>query len=195
VDGALLELLHHKVRNGLKVTGIFSDDLESMMQRSRPDQQIRKRKNDAALGLPSRDRARSLRDLIRERTHRRGRPKLLKEHLSPLPLRFRFRPFNTVCQFDDGYRRQTGPRFATRPLNLFQYFGNAVSAPFQRDQVAGIDDHSHDAGFRGCRLRTISCTSSAKSGSRTAADPRSFSRCLAMTMDSESKRPGCRGAG
>ena len=141
--------------------------------------------------LLARDRSGPLSNLIGKGLNLHSSAKLPQKSLPSLPLCVRPRPFDTVRELNDSYRRQSGLGFAPYLLNLLQYVGNAVVAPFRRDQDAGIDYQSQDVGFQGCRLRTISSISSAKSGSSTAAEPRSFSHRLAMAMDSDSKRPGC----
>lgn len=71
--------------------------------------------------------------------HGHGCSKLRQECLPPLPLGFRTRPFDPVREFDNSDYGYTSPRFTTYSLNLFQYVGNAMPAPFRCDQSAGID--------------------------------------------------------
>jgi hypothetical protein len=53
MDGRDLQFLHHEVRDHLEVPDILCDDFATMMQRSRPDQQIREWKDNAWQCLPA----------------------------------------------------------------------------------------------------------------------------------------------
>lgn len=138
-DREFLKFLNHEVRDHLEVLNVLRDNLATVVQRGCPDQEIRKRKDNASPGLLAGDRACPLCYFIGERMHSHGGSEFLQERLPPLPLCFRLRSLDAMREFDDGDSRQTGPRLAPFPLDLLQYLCNTTPAPLGCDQIACVD--------------------------------------------------------
>jgi hypothetical protein len=97
------------------------------------------------------------------------------ECLPAFPPFFVFGALNSMCQFDDAHYGQAQIDFTVYGVDLFEDLTDSLSQSLSRDDDGRIEDQSHEGGFHGLRLRMISSTSAAKSGSREGASPVSSS--------------------
>jgi hypothetical protein len=100
----------------------------------------------------------------------------------------------SMHQLGDGNDGEPNIDLPVSGAYLFKDVSDVVAAAFGGNHDAGVENQSHAGGFQGWRLRMISSTSAAKSGSRTGDSPVSSSCLLASAMHSEMvRRPGTGG--
>ena len=172
----------------LKVPHITCENSEAELKSCGADQQIFEGNANSPLRLLSLNATGKPCDLDCHRMNRYIANEFIDKCLSALPVFGQLRAMDAMCQFYDRYDGNTSFRFPVTVPEILEDLTHSPALPFCRHEYAGIDDQSHDVGFQGLRLRTISSTSAAKSGSSTGAVPVSSSWAFAIAMQSEMVR-------